>query len=255
MHCDNITKEQTGSWQDYIATVWAGFLGLHNLPTTAVVIEVGPGFSGKTGLGLAQINFEGTLYVIEQDIHAIKYICSYYEKILPNARIIGVNQPLASWCRGLPVQADALLMNHLLDDLILYAALSPGSDKSVFSNMQPEQVSCQAEVYTTWESILNDSAWREQLTLQVLSELHGLLKRLRPALLGMSQYESWFLTQNHLQSVNKYCQQILAMISADLGLTGEAERQMLIDHGQKPEDWLLLNFSTRGSIGCKALEK
>lgn len=250
MFHDNITKTNTGSWQDYIATVWAGFFCLHKLSTNAVVIEVGPGFSGKIGRGLAQINFEGTLYVVDQDINAIDFICLYYKEILPNACIIRVNQTLASWRSGLPKQVDALLMNHLLDDLILHAALPPGLEEVVFSNMHPGQASCQTEVQTTWESILNNSKWRDQLTLQVVSQLKYLLKWVKPSLFGMNQYESWFLAQNHLQLVNKYCQQVLAMISADLGPNGEAVQQMLVSHGQKPEDWLLLDFSIKRSTKC-----
>ena len=126
MHHENITKTHIGSWEDYIATVWADFFCLHNLSTKAVVVEVGPGFSGKIGRGLAQINFEGTLYVIDQDVQAIDHISLYYKEILPDACIVKVNQSLVTWCSNLPQYTDALLMNHLLDDLILDAALPLG---------------------------------------------------------------------------------------------------------------------------------
>lgn len=242
-------KTAAEDWQHYIGSVWAGFLRSHNLHKNAVVIEVGAGFAHKVGLGLAQTGFSGKLYILEPAEQALEFTFLHYKKILPNARIIAVNQTLASWDVNVPEYVDALLMNHVLDDFILHAAASQQLGKVIFDNMRSNQVVCQEEVSALWSGIMNNTAWRNQLTATVLESLIRFIGRTRPALLGISQYESWFLNRNGLRAVNQYCSKVLAMLAWQLGNTVSEDQQMLQAHGQKAEEWLLLDLTTQKAGG------
>ena len=225
-------------WNLRIGTIWAELLSAHGVDRDGLVIEVGPGFADKVGLGLAAHGFGGTFYVVEPNAAAREWVKERYRRLLPEATIVTVADPIPLAVHFLPARVDALLMNHVLDDLVLHAALPPRERERVFRDIRPEQTGPR-EVWQTWQRLLGDPGSLQSLEAEVIDGLRRLLVHSTPHLFGAAQYESWYLTANGLGEVDRLGAALLWDLSRAVGRTGAEDRALLQRLGQDPDRWLV----------------
>lgn len=142
-------NNKTDHWQQQVGSVWASLLLNHSLNCSGTIIEIGPGFTDKIGRGLAKLQFHGKLYVLEPNKVALEWVVKRYQILLPNASIIAVNKTTHHACSMLPANVEAILMNHVLDDMVLHAGLPPAEQQIIFSQIRPGE-SCLSQVKDTW---------------------------------------------------------------------------------------------------------
>ncbi len=226
-------------WQQHVGSVWAALLSNHSLNCSSTIIEIGPGFTDKIGYGLAKLQFQGKLYVLEPNKEALKWVAHRYKTLLPNATIITVNETTQDACGMLPSGVEAILMNHVLDDMVLHAGLLPTERQNIFSQTRPGE-SCLSQVKNTWQGLLDDPQYLLELKHEVLTDLCTLVDHTDARIVGMSQYKSWFLSQNELKEADLIGNELLGEIVSQLGDMSFEDKDILRSYGQDPLDWLII---------------
>lgn len=225
-------------WNERIGSVWGAVLAARPAAAQGVVVELGPGFADKVGLGLARQRFRGTLYVVEPNEAARGWVAGRYRRLLPDADIVEVAEPVPSAARLLPEHVDVLVMNHVLDDFVLFAALPPADRERVFGGMRADRPGA-PEFQQTWQHLFGDPERLRGLGARVVDDLRHVLARTRPRTFAASQYESWYLIATSHGHVDRFGAALLADLAAPLGPAREADCEILRRHGQDPDRWLI----------------
>lgn len=232
----------SAEWDRRVAAVWADLFAEHGPGPAATLVEVGPGFAAKIGVALRTLGFHGTLYLVEPDDDARAWASASYRALLPRAEIVEVGAPLGSAGDMLPPDADALVMNHVLDDLVLRLALEPARRARAFSGMRPG-LPCADDVRRTWLRLRDDPAAFHTCSSRALAEMVALVRRLRPGLVIVSQYRSWFHRAHGLEFVDRLTAPLLTRLAEALDGTrtswrddGDAARRWLIAESDDTDD-------------------
>jgi hypothetical protein len=233
-------NQKNDQWQQYIGSVWASLLFNHSLNCSGSIIEVGPGFTDKIGCGLAKLQFRGKIYVLEPNTVALEWVTNRYKTLLPNSTIIAVNSATEDACAMLPDEVDAVLMNHVLDDMILYAGLTTNEKQTIFSRIKPGEP-CLSQVRYTWQVLLSNPLYLSTLSQKVLTNLLNLIYRTNARIVGISQYKSWFLLQNELNEADLIGKKLLCEMILKLGGLSVKDKDTLLSYDQHPEDWLVID--------------
>lgn len=236
-------NNKTDHWHQHVGSVWALLLSKHALNCSGTIIEIGPGFTDKIGRGLAKLQFQGRLYILEPNEVALEWVAERYQIILPHATIIAVNKTVQDACTVLPSAVEAVLMNHVLDDMVLHAGLSPARQQNIFSQTRPGE-SCLSQVKETWQALLEDPQYLLALKQEVVTDLYNLIYHTDARIVGMSQYKSWFLSQNELEEADMIGNKLLGEIISLLGNTSLADKDILRSYGQDEQDWLIIERET-----------
>ena len=83
------------------------------------VVELAPGYRYKIAYALKQINFNGDLYVVDNNQDVLNYIKDSYNTILPNAKLHLICCDFDVCHFYLPNEIDLFLANHCIDDMII----------------------------------------------------------------------------------------------------------------------------------------
>lgn len=226
--------------------VWGTLLSNHGIDRGGVLIEVGPGFQDKIGLGLVQCQFHGTLYVVEPNAPARRWVTDRYRQLLPAAQIVPISDPIPIATSQLPQHVEALLMNHVLDDCLLFAALPPVDRDHVFSEMRAEHPG-HLDVPRRWRNLLTHEADLGTAAVRVVDEFAELVERTMPRILGASQYASWFQVEHGLTRVDRIGAEMLAGLALRTGVTSEADCATLRQFGHLPDRWLVCARTPSGA--------
>jgi hypothetical protein len=231
------------AWDRKVGAIWARILRVHAVDPEGELAEAGPGFTLKIGLGLKEYGFRGLLYVIEPDARAREWIVPRYRDLLPRARVIPVASRLGSSASALPPRLDALLMNHLLDDLVLEAATPEKRRGAIFGNMH-RGARCRRDVRSTWHRLAMRPAEFAAASRSVIDALCLVCRQNRPKLLGISQYPSWFQARHGLSAVDRMVAPLLHQLVRQLPQARAGRRARLLCYGQKERRWLV--FADKG---------
>src|SRR5688572_24415721 len=168
-------------WELHVGTIWAGLLRAHGVSEGGTVVEIGPGYSPKIGLALARLGFRGRAIIIEPSPRAGARTTAVYRALLPGAIIEHRSCDIEEMEAFGPV--DALLANHVLDDLIVAMAMERRERNRMFDAFDCEEQAA-GELRTWWNAaaggLLVDAKCATIDTLQ------SLVSRLRPRLIGLS---------------------------------------------------------------------
>src|SRR3954470_475012 len=82
------------AWSRRLGRGWARVLRGRGLDPAGTVVEVGPGFADKVGLGLAGLGFRGTVIVVEPDNAARAWVVERYGRLLPRADVRATGTPV-----------------------------------------------------------------------------------------------------------------------------------------------------------------
>ncbi len=200
-------------WDGFIGRVWQGVLAPLALPRDATLVEIGPGSSAKIGHALALNDFCGTLYIVEAHRGALDLLTGKYATLLPDARLIPVNASFDEASTVLPRHADALIGNHVLDDFLLHAAAR--SDRTFDWAMRYSDVVA-AETETAWAQLCAVQGRADALAATLADNLSGLIARLAPRHLVLSQYPSSTLAEHGMDALNTCARDVFDAVSRSL---------------------------------------
>ena len=113
---DNVADDE---WEWYIGQIFSRLI--ENVCQFKIknVVEIAPGFRYKIAYALKNINFKGTLYVIDTNKEVLEYVAEKYKTILPDCKIICINKSFEDSFSDVPNEIDLLLSNHCIDDMII----------------------------------------------------------------------------------------------------------------------------------------
>lgn len=124
-------KHSNGSsqvdWEKFIGNNYKFLLDKVKIAKDSTIIEVAPGNSAAIGYSLSKFNFSGTLYIIEPTMFFSKKITKIYKKLLPNAKIVAVNQLLSELRKNKYFKNKDIALtisHHPLDDFIIGKSFS-----------------------------------------------------------------------------------------------------------------------------------
>lgn len=190
-------------WSRHIGHSWTEVLRHIELSPTATVVEIGPGFATKIGFGLAELRFRGTVILVEPGESARHWARARYQKLLPESRIRSVPQAVPDARSLLGTRVDVLVGNHVLDDMLLHAALQPAESAQLFARMRPGEA-CSSRFLSIWKQLFRDPLRLEALVTRVVDDFHTYVSAIRPRVVLLSQYNSWQHYSHNLEAIHDH---------------------------------------------------
>jgi hypothetical protein len=177
-------------WNRAVGEAWTSVLDAHELDARGTIVEVGPGFSDKIAFALAELRFRGTILLVEPNDAARRWAHARYASLLPHALVRTVASPVPD-VRGIDGgRVDALLANHIFDDLVLHASVPHDVSARLFAAMVP-QSPCSGDYVRTWQQVLREEERVEATIARVAHDLASYVHAVRPRLLAVNHYRSW----------------------------------------------------------------
>jgi hypothetical protein len=204
-------------WDMKVGATWKAVLEPLGIPQDGVVIEVAPGDRTKIAQGLSSLRFSGTLYVVEPSKPALDRLIERYKSILPSVRVIGINKILDEAIPILPRNADAILSNHPLDDMIVANSINKNQKSAIFNNVETSE--SHQEVTRAWGNLMSDSKLLEASIAKTVSSWEMAVQALSPRLLVISQYESGYFRLQHLTAPDQAAKTALNLLQKKFGKT------------------------------------
>jgi hypothetical protein len=224
-------------WLANLSNAWCQLFWSRNIPRDGAVVEVGPGHVPKVGHALSAYGFSGRLFVIEPSYAACFRITQSYRQLLPRAHVI----PLCArveYCHALvPTACDALVLNHVLDDLILGKSLSAKEFSNLF-DLFSSSLACVDQVRLYWRRLAGEPKQLSIYLDQGRRDILNLIAHCHPRFIGISQYQSWVQHQNGLTLPDFYAVVLLEDLRQDLGEASDDDTRLLTRLGQQSERWL-----------------
>jgi hypothetical protein len=187
-------------------------------PVDGTVVEIGPGFAAKIGFGLAGLGFRGTVLLVEPDPAAREWAARRYRELLPAAEVVARPEPVpeSNYLDGREV--DLLAGNHVLDDLLLDAALPAADSARMFTAMRPG-TDCSEAFIGAWRRLLREPDRVARAIRRVVDDLTGYIRAGRPGVVLLNQYPSWRHDQCGLGVIHETSLELLRLLAAELGAT------------------------------------
>lgn len=203
-------------WNGLLGCAWTRLLRSQGLSPAGTVVEIGPGFTDKIARGLAALDFRGTVVLVESNELAGAWAFERYRCLLPEAEITLVRRPMPDAKIPFRRSVDALLSNHILDDLILNASLPPEVGTDIFARMQPG-APCSQMFMRRWRELLVHAELLEELTAQVAEDFTSWVAEMQPRLVLLNQYPSWQHNLHGLNSIHMQALRLMQLIETSLG--------------------------------------
>ena len=171
-------------WDDFVGQVWQAVLSPLGLRADGTLIEIAPGSAPKIGHALARAGFHGTLHVVEASAPALEVLTAHYRRLLPRATLHLHASRLSACMDMLPQGADALLGNHIIDDMLLGAS-TQSQNTFDWATQYSDAVTPQ-----THAAFAQLQRHQESATAQVTTELPQAFAHLAPRHVVVGQYPS-----------------------------------------------------------------
>lgn len=228
-------------WEWYIGMLFSKIINDFNLNNCKTILEIAPGFRYKIAYALKEINFNGTLYIIDSSKEVCDYVKEKYQEILPDATIITINDSLENVIKNLP-KIDLLLGNHIIDDLIIYKEAN--INYKINENIQDI-------LNLSWKNIYNTKKYLS-INARVINLFKELFKKVDFCILNQYKGNVFLLDNNYEYIITKECfNKIKNMVKnndeqINLSLAyhpfGDDERYLLPDllaNVQNSENWIV----------------
>jgi hypothetical protein len=229
-----LPSDVVDGWARRIGRAWAGVLQDCGLSGGARVVELGPGYSAKIGYGLGEACFSGDLLLVEPNDAARTWAVNRNRSVLPRATVRG--RVRLGRDTG---DVDFLIANHLLDDLLLAAWLSPADSDGLFTEMRPGRP-CSPSFVRIWQHIMDaDPAAVQSSVTAVVERILLVLRTARPRWLVLNQYPSWQHGASGLDGIDEWGMQILRRLAS--ALRADPERQNVLRLDDESGIWWLVS--------------
>lgn len=244
-------KDMDPYFENYMGILFSNII-IQSKKVINTAIEFAPGFRIKGAYTLKEINFKGTLYVLDTNEKVLSFIKYIYQIILPNCSIICLNYSLKDSLKYLPKKVDLFIANHPLDDMIIYEYLG---DKSflAFNNTSNSKY----YLYKAWEEIFNTNRI-DKLEEIVFKEWKYFLQNINIKLFIISQYKSAYfmgkenvsdtLTKSLFLKLKTYLNSNDELINKAFDFefedfdTAKEEGFSLKDNIQNSKNWIVVDY-------------
>lgn len=194
-------------WDYFVGDVWASILMSQDADPGGVAIELAPGNSGKIGVALARLNFHGVLYVIDASAAALDALAPKYRALLPDADLRFICSTIHD-CQ-LPENADMLLGNHIIDDMMLSAVenirgMRPSSEWAASYTHAPSR-----DVRDSWAELSSQDELTSKVKETVSADVMNAITASSAKLTVLTQYPSATLLDHGMQDLNEQAFNVL----------------------------------------------
>ena len=171
-------------WEWYIGQLYYQLIKSFYDQKINCVVELAPGFRHKIADALKEINFSGTLYVIDYSSDVLEYIKDKYKSILPNAKIVCINKKFEDCLELIPDKIDLFLSNHSIDDLIISSYSNDGYNEDVNNELLHD------DLLELWEQLYYDKESTNKIIDQLVFNFENFFDTKDIGLIIISQYKS-----------------------------------------------------------------
>lgn len=207
---DNIVHSYE-AWDEYMSAVWKSLIQpIVTFTSQSTVIEIAPGTSTKIASALQQLDFCGTLWIVEPSVEISSQVVAKYQAILPKARVQLIMKYLAEAVQELPENADLLVSNHALDDMLIAQGTSNREiKKELFEWATDPQRGLEDIFRRSWAILVKNKTVLHQAKQAVYHEIHSAIQALFPQHVIFSQYASLVLNHHQIHELNHHAQDIM----------------------------------------------
>ncbi|MBK9041421.1 MAG: hypothetical protein IPL83_20075 [Bdellovibrionales bacterium] len=241
---NNEDNSRSDNWNKHIGQIWEDLFLSVSLPLNGVVIEVAPGDVPKVGIGLTNINFHGTLIIIEPEKESAKKISALYKKLLPKAQLIVMDSKLDDVINKLPKNVDLIASNHPLDDMLVGEYLGSSAFQDFFNDHYNSPAEETRRIWQELELRSNINV----LQARVAGSWNRVLADLHPKFLIISQYESFFFKSNGIASPDIHALNVLKLIKKNTDPAYYQEIPVLNARINQPNRWVILKKNSLKEI-------
>ena len=188
-------------FEEYMGLIYSRIINENKLNNLNTVVEFAPGFRYKVAYALKNINFKGTIYIIDSNKNVLNFVTNKYKSILKDANVVGVNEDLIEAINYLPTRIDLFLANHSIDDMIISKYLENKNLEDAFNNTDKSKdilINCWNELNKEHDILFN-------LKDRVFNELNKFFKEAKCDFVIMSQYKSGYYMKhkNYAEELSK----------------------------------------------------
>lgn len=221
-------------WNNYIGNIWKNVFSYTKM-NKKCIIEIAPGEMNKVGKGLQLYDFHGEFYVVEPNQIALKKIKSQCKKI-GISKIKGISRVLEKSIDKLPKKPSAIVANHILDDLLLGSILSPKEASIFFTNHYFKSPNKTRKI---WSRIIQSKTLLDESKIDIVNQFKKIIEKIKPELVLIAQYKSYFFKNNNIHSPDKEALDILNMLRKEYA---SYEIRSKIPGIKERGRWLILDF-------------
>lgn len=243
---DNMADDE---WEWYIGQIFSRIIENTHKSEIKNVVEIAPGFRYKIAYALKNIDFNGTLYIIDTNNEVLEYVNEKYKSMLPNAEIICINKDFEYSLNDIPNEFDLLLSNHCIDDMIISKYMKNCYNKNL-NNEHFKDMLTQA-----WIELGKDPQKVNEISNEIFFIFQRFFSNKKIKTIIMSQYKSNLYFKEKFREMdnitekcfnrikelvimdNEYINRIL-----DFFPFGNDERYMgkyLLDNTQNAKNWIV----------------
>ncbi len=188
-------------FENYMGLVYYHLIKASKLSNINTVVEFAPGFRWKIANGLKNINFTGTIYIIDSNKSVIDFVEEKYKEILPEATVVSINEDLINSIKYLPKNIDLFAANHAIDDMVISRYIKGKKLEDAFNNTEESKsilIKCWNELKEEDDVLLN-------IQDNVYNDLINFFDNINFRLIIMSQYKSaYYMNQkNYVEDLSK----------------------------------------------------
>lgn len=218
----------------HIIAEWSSAIGSLALPAQARVAELGPGVSPKLQFALSEVDFMGTLALVDLDPHALSAQQFVFSRLRPRFLLTTHHQDLFDF----PLTGYELVAgNHLVDDLVAnHYSKKRGINYQVLFSDPAEQVNF-------WEMVEGDCVLAEEAIDNLASKLSEVQPKARVIL---NSYQANFDRKHYITSRQSVCDSLLDRLTTKLVRLGFIQIELHLEDTDKR--WLIME-NPRGLRG------
>ena len=227
-------------WIQFAGSIWVNVLKTIPISQNATIVEVAPGRASKIGTALRELNFRGTIYIVEPHLETMNEIVANYQKLLPQAKVVGIPRILKEAIPILPKRPDALISNHPLDDMIAAASLTKLEANEYAGEVNRYRNAEMSEIEAVWSRIASSRDLERRLVEEVASEWQNAIQILDPSYTIVSQYTSPRHTSGPLLAADRLGNYCLQELKRRFPSNQFARRNELLEVGHDPDRWMIV---------------
>ena len=188
-------------FEEYMGKVYYNIMSVNDLSNIKTIVEFAPGFRWKIAYALKNINFSGTIFIIDSNKSVTEFVRKKYSEILPNSKIVVINKDLVDSIGLLPKNIDLFVANHCVDDMIISKYLVGKKLEDAFNNTTKSKeilINC-------WNELKEEDNLLFNIKENVYNDLTLFFESINFKFIIMSQYKSgYYMNQkNYVEDLSK----------------------------------------------------
>lgn len=210
---------------------WSSVIGSLILPVQARIAELGPGVSPKLQFALSEIDFMGTLALVDLDPHTLLAQRFVFSRLRPSFQLVTYQQDLFDF----PLTGYELVVgNHLIDDLVAnHYSKKRGINYQVLFSDPMEQINF-------WEMVKGDYVLAEE----VIDNLASKLSEVQPqAKVVLNSYQANFDRMYNITRRQSVCDSLLNRLTVKLAQCGFIQIEPDLEDTDKR--WLIIERTSQ----------